>query len=279
MFPRLFLCFSFLLLGACFFATSESKRNYMLNISEEAGLVLERVKAGRFLLTTLHKGLYRPSERVTIYIEGDGSAWKNKHKLSNDPTPINPVALKFAARDPASSIFYIARPCMYLKHTENNDCSSRYWSSHRYSEEIIMSINEAINEQIKSPGNKKLTIIGYSGGGVVAALVAARRDDVDQLVTVAANLDHQYWTELHKVSPLSGSLSPVDYLEELSTIKQLHFVGGRDEVSPGAVLDRFLNGLKYPELARVVVINDFEHQCCWVEEWPDLLKMVHSDNQ
>jgi hypothetical protein len=50
----------------------------------------------------------------------------------------------------------------------------------------------------------------------VAALVAARRTDVDRLVTVAGNLDPTAWAVYQHIQPLTGSLNPADEVDALS---------------------------------------------------------------
>ena len=244
-------------------------------IATQAGLKFERIEAGRFVLTTYHKGMGNPDKDLVVYIEGDGNAWKSKYRLSKNPTPKNPLALKLAAKDPAGSILYIARPCMYLEQKLMQDCPARFWSSHRYSEQVISSINQVIDWAKGISTNKSLTLIGYSGGGSVAALIAARREDVSSLVTIAGNLDHKFWTDLHHMSPLVGSLNPIDYANNLSMIEQTHFVGAEDKIVPETVIESYLSRMPLKDKINIHVINDFNHSCCWEKVWPDLLNNVN----
>ncbi len=241
------------------------------DIATQAGLKFERIEARSFLLTTYHKGLGNPDKDLVVYIEGDGNAWNSKYRLSKNPTPKNPLALKLAAKDTADSILYIARPCMYLERELMQDCPASFWSSHRYSEEVISSINQVINWATGISTTKSLTLIGYSGGGSVAALIAARREDVSLLVTIAGNLDHKFWTDLHNMSPLVGSLNPVEYVKNLSMIEQTHFVGVKDKIVPEIVIESYLSKMPLKNKIKIRVIKDFNHSCCWEQEWPDLL--------
>lgn len=75
----------------------------------KAGFTKEYVKADIFSLTTYYRFI-EGFETIRIYIEGDGRAWESKTKLSMNPTPSNPVALKLAIVDPLKSVAYIARP-------------------------------------------------------------------------------------------------------------------------------------------------------------------------
>jgi pimeloyl-ACP methyl ester carboxylesterase len=118
-------------------------------------------------------------------------------------------------------------------------------------------------------GARKLVLVGYSGGGTLAWLMAARIPDVVAVVTVAANLDVELWTSLHGYTPMAGSLNPADSPPLSPSVKQVHYVGGRDRNVPPQVTRSF--GAHHAS-ARVVEIPDFDHTCCWVENWPDLLR-------
>jgi len=118
-----------------------------------------------------------------------------------------------------------------------------------------------------------LRLVGYSGGAAVAALVAAKREDVVQLVTVAGNLDHRAWTTWHQVSDLSQSLNPADARRELSAIPQYHLIGEKDKVVPPALIDEFVAGFSSSEKIMVREIPDFDHQCCWVQRWSSLMTL------
>jgi hypothetical protein len=99
--------------------------------------------------------------------------------------------------------------------------------------------------------------------------VAARRRDVARLVTVAGNLDHRAWTEMHGIPALADSLNPADAWRALRTLPQRHFVDGRDAVVVVALpmptwhASRWISN---PKLS----IADFDHACCWVEKWDSI---------
>ena len=240
-------------------------------IADSGGLVLQVLDAGPFRLTLFHRGLEHPGSAVAIYIEGDGHAWKQKHILSDDPTPIDPVALKLAAKDPAPAVLYIARPCQFLRPDDLKKCNPKYWSTHRYAEEAIRSVNAAVAWSVRKTGADKVYLYGYSGGGTVAALVAARRPDAMRLVTVAANLDHVLWTRLQGISPLTGSLNPADEIDQLQKIPQVHFAGSKDTVVPASILESYQARFGDNTNITLRIIPGYDHQCCWADSWPDLL--------
>lgn len=247
-------------------------------LAQDAGFERSEIPAGDFRLTTWHRGLHADTDTLLVYIEGDGHAWERHDRLSVDPTPENPVGLRMALRDPAPAVLYVARPCQYADDKIRAGCNPIYWSSHRYAEEVVAAVNAAIDwalnggpEQTYSPAFKAVGLAGYSGGGTVAALVAARRNDVAWLVTVAANLDHPTWTRLHGHSPLTGSLNPSDFATELRSIPQLHLVGADDDNVPVTVSNAYLERLGGSETIRVEVIAGFNHRCCWAQRWPEPL--------
>lgn len=209
-------------------------------------------------------------EQLTVYIEGDGFAWLTRSQPSADPTPREPVALRLALAQPAGKIAYLARPCQYVD-AERSGCSARYWTEARFAPEVIAATDQAVTQLKATTGAERLVLVGYSGGAAVAALLAARRDDVVRLVTVAGNLDHRAWTRHHGVSPLNASLNPADSLVRLAGLPQQHFVGERDTVIPPALVADFVARLGPQAPASVRVVEGFDHQCCWAERWPALL--------
>lgn len=234
------------------------------------GFVRSVVSAGAFELTTLERRR-TDSERLVVYIEGDGRAYRTRRRASSDPTPRRPVSLELARRDPSPWVLWIGRPCQYLDGAALARCDRRFWTTHRYAAAVVEAIDAVIDRAVER-GARRLGLVGWSGGGTVAALVAARRDDVAWLVTVAANLDHSAWTRLHGVAPLVGSLNPVDAADRLRALPQLHLAGEDDEIVPPAVVRSYLAALGEVPHARLEVIEGFDHHCCWPERWPALIE-------
>jgi len=269
------LCVAFGLC-ACTSTTPSLRTATALNEAEKAGFIREITTGSEFNLTTLHRGLGR-STFLTVYIEGDGHAWKRPTTPSSDPTPHDPIGLKLALKDPGTSVLYIARPCQFSNDRGGLACNSKHWTTHRYSEEVVNATRQVIESAISDhwdsvpdyvrPG---VGLIGYSGGGTLAALVAAHRADISWLVTVAANLDHETWTKGHGVTPLTGSLNPVEFADQLARVPQLHLRGEQDAVVPAAVVENFVDRVRSSgaEHVRVQVIPTFQHGCCWDAIWP-----------
>ena len=131
-------------------------------------------------------------------------------------------------------------------------------------------MDAAVSQQISAAGVEKIELFGFSGGGAIAALIAVRRSDVTMLVTVAGVLDHEQWTELQRVSPLTGSLNPIDKLDRLAGVEQRHFVGEEDKVVPSEIGRSFVDQAASSKV-KLIVVPDQNHHCCWDLIWPELL--------
>ncbi|MGX8941887.1 hypothetical protein ACWWJF_17980 [Symbiopectobacterium sp. Eva_TO] len=62
-----------------------------------------------FHLTTYTR-ITRVDRPLHIYIEGDGRAWRDRYRVSGDPTPRRAMGLALAAEDTATNVVYLARP-------------------------------------------------------------------------------------------------------------------------------------------------------------------------
>lgn len=219
------------------------------------------MEAGGFRLF----GLIRwrePGEDLRVYIEGDGAPWIQPHLPPDDPTPVKPLALGLAAADGSARTAYLARPCQYFP---SRRCEPRFWGIERFSPEVVAAYQAALDALKSRTGATRLRLVGYSGGGVLAALLAASRPDVAELLTVASPLDTAAWIRHHDVTPLAGD-NPADRSGRLGELPQHHWVGGKDEVVPDGVVRSFAEKLGRP--LAISVVPGYDHECCWVEDWP-----------
>jgi dienelactone hydrolase len=146
------------------------------------------------------------------------------------------MLLSLAAMDKRPNIVYVARPCQYTPMELNSKCNPSYWTVKRFSDDSVSSINDVINK-INSHQHK-FSLIGYSGGGGIAVLIASRNNMVKDIITIAGNLDISAFTNHHKVSPMSGSLNPIDYAKLINNIPQLHLSGGKDKIIPPFIAEK-----------------------------------------
>lgn len=212
--------------------------------------------------------------RLTIFIESDGAPWPSRNEPPSDPTPVKPVVMRMAIAEPASAVAYLGRPCQYLEADALSRCNPENWINGRYGEKPIAVMAEAIDRLKISTGASEINLVGYSGGGVMAALIAARRGDVRCLVTVASPLDTVAWTQAMSFSPLDRSLNPVDAAHVLANIRQVHFRGGKDRLVPPSTTKGFFDRTPH---AIVIDKADFDHNCCWDDQWRELRRSTCLD--
>lgn len=233
-------------------------------IAREAGLEPVASKGPAFDLQIYRRDDRQPGP-LFVYIEGDGLAYLNQRTPSADPTPLDPLALRLAAADPGPAVLYLGRPCQFAPGRGDPRCTVRLWTTARFGADVVAAIDDAIDrERLRSP-ERSLVLVGYSGGGVVAALVAARRNDVSLLVTVAAPLDVADWTRRMALSPLDGSESPLDQAERLAQVRLVAFAGQRDKTVPVDSIRSTIRKLGVH--AELIVVPEFDHRCCWVSDW------------
>lgn len=239
-----------------------------LEQAQRAGFAQHVWKEQGFAFLTLTRDLDRAGDPV-VFIEGDGMAWRTRWHPSSDPTPKTPVALQLALKTTDRPVIYMARPCQFLSSEHLRNCDARYWTSHRFSSEVISAADVALR-RLTLDGRLE-GIIGYSGGAALAALLADSKLKPRWLITLAGNLDHVRWTGHHGVTPLSGSLNPAEMMGSMAMPPQLHLVGVRDERVPPAVTESYLAQLPQNGVAMLRRLDGYDHDCCWVRDWPQPL--------
>ncbi len=247
-------------------------------IAVSSGLQRDEVRAEGFNLTvfdnaktaqvTQKRGTVR-DQVLHVYLEGDGSPWRYRIFTMEDPTPRNPLMLRLMAYDNAPAV-YIGRPC-YNGTFRERGCNSSLWTSGRYSDKVVKSMASAIRYQAKRYRAEQLWLMGHSGGGALAMLLAEELPQVTRVITIAGNLDTDAWTDHHRYTPLYSSTNPATAPELSADIWQWHFIGGRDGVIP-------------PQIVRPVIMRQasasgfefpgFSHGCCWERVWPDILRAL-----
>lgn len=206
------------------------------------------------------------SSSIHVYIEGDGRPWRTRTAISTDPSSRNPLMARLMSIDGAHSI-YLGRPC-YFK-TKDPLCNPLWWTNARYSKRVVDSMNSALNQLVDN--SKPIVLIGHSGGGTIAMLMAESRHDTVAVITLAGNLNVAAWAAHHDYSPLAGSLDPFNSKPLRKEIKQVHYLGTEDRtilksmVTP--VIQRQHN-------AQFVELQQVNHSCCWDRIWVDLLESI-----
>lgn len=192
------------------------------------------IQAGTFTLASWQK-IEKPGQPVKIYIEGDGRAFNAYGIPSADPTPREKFVRKLAFKDPHGNVVYLARPCQFIN---KPPCGQKYWTTGRFAAEVIDSAAAAVKAVA---GNAPATLVGFSGGAQVAALVSALHPEINikKIITISGNLDHPAWTELHKVLPLKDSLDLNNYKDIFSKKDTVNYAGEKDRIVPPFLIRNF----------------------------------------
>ncbi len=239
--------------------TLEDRKNIAQSLINDKSVVQKDIKTDNFTLFSFQKVSNECKNSIKIYIEGDGLSWISRNVISSNPTPINPTSLKLMLLDDSSCKIYIARPCQY---TTSTICEEKYWTNNRFSSKIIDSFNEALNSIKNEQKNNSFDLIGYSGGGAVATLLASQRNDINSITTIAGNLDIEKWTNIHNISSLNGSLNPADFSNTLENIKQHHLIGEDDKIIPKEIFFSYQS--KFRNKKNITYsLHKATHNCCW----------------
>jgi len=260
-----FVIFCSLMISACTPALTARVKNAE-NTGKNNGFTQKLVKGGDFWLTTFQR-ITDQNKPFVFYLEGDGDAFLKYGGLTENPTPQYQFVLKLASLDNRPNVVYIARPCQYTPMDINPKCSPVYWSDRRMSEEVVTSVNDVIETLAKGQG---VSLVGYSGGGGIAVLVAARNKYVRDVVTLAGNLDHISFNQHHKKRPMIGSLNPIDYATQLSNVPQLHLSGGEDTIVPPFIADKYVKASNSTCVHQEIYARA-SHQSGWERVWKEIL--------
>lgn len=231
-------------------------------IGELYGFRKVLVKGGDFWITTYQK-ITNKHKPYVFYIEGDGAAFNGKYVVSRNPTPRRQMLIKLAAMDDRPNVVYIGRPCQYTPMDLNPKCNMQYWTDKRLSDDSVQSMNDVINS---INNNHKFSLVGFSGGGGIAVLIAARNYMTKDIITISGNLDHVAFTTYHNVTPMIGSLNPIDYAKQVKHIPQLHISGGKDTIIPPFIADKFVQKAS-SSCVKQQIFKDISHNHGWNKIW------------
>lgn len=249
-----------------------------LQIEDKSSLLIKQVSAYGFKVIDLNASSAKigvplfslarhkaTSDTLTVYIEGDGAPWINPWLPPNDPTPVEPIALRMATQDPAPIIVYLARPCQYLSATDLATCDTALWTDQRFSTNVVDAYDATLTQLHTNLGTTRIRLVGYSGGGVIATLLASRRSDISDLVTVASPLALQAWTKWHDIDTFPDHSDPLKQTRTLPPNK--HWAGDKDRIVPIEIVRMFVAG----KGGSFEVVRGYDHQCCWARDWGRLL--------
>lgn len=187
-----------------------------------------------------------PGKPVRFYIEGNGN-----------PNPDNFVALKMAQNDPSQNVIYLSRPCQFI---DSRSCSNAaIYTTAQFHEEILGEMQELTAYLINKYKVPAVEFVGYDGGATIAMLLGTRVPQTRRIITVAGILDLNSYTTHNELKPFNDSLNPADERNIIAAIPQIHYVGGKDEITTKRMAERFVARLQSPRSAVVKVVPSLGH--------------------
>jgi pimeloyl-ACP methyl ester carboxylesterase len=249
-----------------------SPRRLAESAAAAAGLAPVLINGSSFRHRSFARLDPRAGSLLVVFVEGDGSPWVGGgRKIASDPTPRMPLALRLAAITPGS-VLYLGRPC-YFEPAMPAGCSEELWTSARYSRRIVDSMASAAQSFAAAHRFSRIVLVGYSGGGTLATLMAPAMPSLAGLVSVAGNLDPDAWTRLHGYLPLDG-LNPALQPPLNPALSQWYLTGERDTNVPAQVNERYLRRVS-PD--RIWSYPRFDHKCCWERLWPAIYARISAE--
>lgn len=211
---------------------------------------------GRVFAAETRPGPVAEPGLLTVVIEGDGITRLPGGIASPDPTSPRPTGLRIAHAWPSGPVAWLGRACQFVRRRDPA-CSRRDWTDGRYAEPLVSAMNDAVDRLKAQAGATRVQLVGWSGGGLMALLIAARRSDVAGLATFASPLDLPAWARLKGARAFSAPAPP-----ERLDVPQVHVFGLRDKVVPP---------LSSVGLARRLAAGPHDlvaeapesHLCCW----------------
>jgi pimeloyl-ACP methyl ester carboxylesterase len=196
-----------------------------------------------------------------------------------------PLGLELAVRTP-ESVLYLGRPCYFG--LIRDGCAEKVWTSERYSAAVVASMVAATKAYVVAHNFQRVLIVGYSGGGTLAVLMASQLSAsapanslagqdmprVVGVVTIAGNLDPDAWTRMHDYLPLTGSLNPALAPLLPKSLREWYLIGERDTNVPYAAAQEYLQRVAPDRIWRYA---SFDHACCWVREWPTAFAQIRAE--
>jgi pimeloyl-ACP methyl ester carboxylesterase len=248
-------------------AACATVRTDLDRIAADNGLELTQVEGRGFSHAIAWREFPGNGGVVHVYIEGDGRPWLRGRRIARDPTPDELLMLELMTLDRNPAV-YLGRPC-YHGHSEDASCRRELWAGERYSRAIVDSMIAAL-ERLLDEG-RPLVLIGHSGGGTLAMLMAASMPRVSAVITLAGNLDPDAWTAWHGYSPLTGSLNPTRLPPLSPRIRQIHVAAGRDSNIPAALIE---TASAHQAGSEYLLFAQQSHACCWAPLWPGILSRL-----
>ncbi|MGN0919771.1 MAG: alpha/beta fold hydrolase [Alphaproteobacteria bacterium] len=215
-------------------------------VPQPSGFVDKKIETEYLTFSVWEKEGIEQGKPLRIYLEGDGN-----------PNPSDKVALYYAQKDPFQNVIYMGRPCQW---SEDKICKSKpeIYGQQRFHPELVREIEEVVlylKGKYKAPA---VELVGYDGGATIA-LNLAGQTDVARVITIAGILDTNAYTRQNDFPEMADAQNPADKLAVLAKVPQIHYVGGKDEITPRRSAERFVAKMKHPTSAVVKSVPGVGH--------------------
>lgn len=207
---------------------------------------------------------------LTVVIEGDGRAHDRQGRPSADPTPRRATGLEIARAWPTGPTAWLGRLCQYTAR-EDPACTPVDWTTGRFSPAAVATASAVIDQLKAASGVRRVRLVGWSGGGTLAMLVASGRADVAGVVTLAAPLDLEAWTRDRGLTPFDSAQDPAR-LPPMPEVPQTHLFGAFDAVVPPRTAIDAARRLAGPD-GHVEVWSE-RHACCWARRAAEVASLA-----
>jgi pimeloyl-ACP methyl ester carboxylesterase len=229
-------------------------------------------------VSTLHGGDFEllaiektsNASEIYLYLEGDGRPWvSGGRRVSADPSPRRLYLLSMMLESPGPAL-YLGRPCYFGLGPERH-CHPALWTFSRYSERVIAAMVEAAGRWLATYQEESMvTLVGHSGGGVLALLMAERLPQVNRVIAMATPVSLSAWAQQHNYLPLFDSLDPMAIQTWRSDVERHFLFGSDDSVVPP---ERFVPLARTIPGSRVEIVPGQGHRCCTLLSHEDRLPL------
>ena len=235
----------------------------LMQQAESMGFQSLELQGNGFVMQAFHRLPAASFTRLHVYLEGDGRPWERGRIPADDPTTRESVMLPLMALDPSPAL-YLARPC-YNGHAHDLGCHQGLWTQARYGGEVVEAMAQALQAFAERHHIREWVLLGHSGGGSLALLLANRLAQTRAVVTLAANYDIDVWADHHHYLRLETSLNPAKQAD--LGLEEWHLLARNDVTVPPSLFEQALRQRKNSH----VQLIEGDHQQGWLAIWPGLL--------
>ncbi len=209
-----------------------------------------------------------------VFIEGDGTPWVLGRWPAQRPIVKKPVAYPLWQNTQATAL-YLKRPCYFdntsLKPSDfssvktlPNHCTANWWTTDIYSQGVIRALKAELENALQQHAISHYILIGHSGGGTLATLLADNMLHKPLLIiTLAGNLKPIQFNHIHQL-PKSTLTLP------LLNIPQWHYFAHQDDVISYSAQ----NICHIQTHVHCYNLTDTRHSDGWLMHWPAIKKKI-----